>query len=311
MKLSVVTSLYRSAPHLPEFVARASAAAAAFAGDEWEMILVNDGSPDASLEAALAEREKEPRIKVVDLSRNFGHHKALMTGVSQARGEWVYLIDCDLEEPPELLSELTAALAGEPEADVAYGVQKHRRGGWFERVSGAVFYRLMRWSAEFDYPADPLTARLMSRRYVEALKQFDEREYDLWVNFALAGFRQLPVPAEKGDKGSSAYTLRRKVRHAVESLTASGAGPLYLIFILGWIIFLASLAQMAFLVINKLFFQVPWGWSYLTASIWGLGGIIMISLGTVGIYLAKVFVETKKRPGVIIRRVYDERDPRP
>ena len=112
--------------------------------------------------------------------------------------------------------------------------------------------------------------------------------------------------AVKGDKGSSAYSLRRKVRHAVESLTSSSAGPLYLIFLLGWVIFLATLGQMAFLVINKLFFHVPWGWSYLTASIWGLGGLIMISLGTVGIYLAKVFVETKRRPGAIVRHFYHE-----
>ena len=306
MKLSIVTSLYRSEPYLAEFVSRAAAAAAGFAGDDWEIVLVNDGSPDDALALALKLRQQDARIKVADLSRNFGHHKALMTGVTLAQGEWVYLIDCDLEEPPELLAELAAALQADPAADVAYGVQEKRRGGWFERISGSVFYQLMRWCADFEYPADTLTARLMSRRYVEALKQFAGSEYDLWVNFALAGFRQLPVMAVKGDKGSSAYSLRRKVRHAVESLTSSSAGPLYLIFLLGWVIFLATLGQMAFLVINKLFFHVPWGWSYLTASIWGLGGLIMISLGTVGIYLAKVFVETKRRPGTIVRHFYHE-----
>ena len=301
MKLSIVTSLYCSEPYLEEFVRRCSAVA----GEDHEIILVNDGSPDGSLQKALALQQENPAIRIVDLSRNFGHHKALMTGIRAAVGDRVFLIDCDLEEPPELLCALTAALDIDPEADVAYGVQKQRKGGWFERVSGRIFYRIMQSLSEVEYHADTMTARLMSRRYVESLKTFDDREYDLWVNFALAGFRQIPVLADKGDKGSSCYTLRRKIRHAVESITASSAMPLYLIFLLGAVVFGMAVLHLGFLVVNKLFFDVPVGWSHVVASIWGIGGLTMIGIGTVGIYLAKVFVETKKRPAVIIRQVYD------
>ena len=301
MKLSIVTSLYCSEKYLDEFVRRCAAAA----GENYEIILVNDGSPDDSLQKALSLQQQEPAIRIVDLSRNFGHHKALMTGIRAAQGSRIFLIDCDLEEPPELLHALTDALNADPEADVAYGVQNQRKGGWFERISGGIFYRIMQLLSEVEYPADTLTARLMSRRYADALKEFDDREYDLWVNFALAGFRQIPVPADKGDKGTSCYTLRRKIRHAVESITASSAMPLYLIFLMGILVFAAAVLHLGFLVVNKLFFDVPVGWSHVVASIWGIGGLTMIGIGTVGVYLAKVFIETKKRPAVIIRQVYD------
>jgi putative glycosyltransferase len=306
MKLSVVTSLYCSAPYLPEFIRRTTAAAAHFAGDDFELVMVNDGSPDEALAVALKFRAADPRIKIVDLSRNFGHHQALMTGIAHTVGDYVFLIDCDLEEAPELLGEFARRLTADPDADVAYGVQKTRRGSWFERFSGQLFYRLMRILSDLDYPADTLTARLMTRRYVEALKLFDDREFDLWINFSLAGFTQLPVPAEKNAKGVSAYTLRKKIRHAVESITASSAGPLYLIFAAGWIVFSFAVLHLAFVAVNRIFWQVPVGWSHLVASIWGLGGMLMISVGTVGIYLAKIFIETKKRPAAIIRKIYGD-----
>lgn len=304
MKLSIVTSLYRSEPYLAEFLRRAAEAARPLAGEDFEVIFVNDGSPDNSLETALRLRRDEPRLTVVDLARNFGHHHALMAGIRRAAGERVFLIDVDLEEPPELLGELWRVLEEHPEADVAYGVQRERKGGWFERWSGRLFYRVMRLLSPVDYPADTLTARLMSRRYVESLKLFRDREFDLWVNFALAGFVQLPVEAVKTDKGSSSYTFGRKLRHALESVTSSSAAPLYGIFLLGMAVFLTALGYLGFLVVNKIFWEVPVGWSMLAASIWGMGGMIMISIGTVGIYLGRVFVECKQRPEVIVRRVY-------
>ncbi len=304
-KLSVVSSLYWSSPYLAEFCSRAAAAARRFAGEDFEIVLVNDGSPDDALAVALRLRRDEKRIRIVDLSRNFGHHRALMTGIAAATGEWIFLIDCDLEEAPELLELLAARQAAEPDADVVYGVQHSRRGGWFERVSGRAFYWLMGKLSDLEYPADTLTARLMSRRYVEALKLFEDREFDLWVNFALAGFKQLPVTAEKLDKQQSAYTMRRKVRHALNSITSSSAMPLYLIFAAGAVIFGIAVLHLFFLVINKIFWDVPVGWSHVVASIWGLGGMIMISVGTAGIYLGKVFIETKKRPMAVIRRIYE------
>ena len=128
MKFSIVSTLYQSAPYIVEFYQRATAVAQQFAGDDYEIILVNDGSPDNSCELAIKLTETDNHVVVIDLSRNFGHHKAIMTGLVQALGEYIFLIDCDLEEEPEWLSRFTMKM-GREQCDVVYGVQERRKGG--------------------------------------------------------------------------------------------------------------------------------------------------------------------------------------
>ncbi len=137
MKLSVVTTLYQSALYLPEFHKRIVDAAADISSD-FEVIYVNDGSPDDSLAISINIAQLDPRVVVVDLARNFGQHKAIMTGLKYARGELVFLIDSDLEEAPELISDFSACMT-RIECDVVFGVQKRRKGAAFERMSGAAF----------------------------------------------------------------------------------------------------------------------------------------------------------------------------
>jgi putative glycosyltransferase len=287
-----------------EFYRRITASAQA-TGLDYELILVNDGSPDDSLNLALELQQTDPRVVVVDLSRNFGHHKAIKAGLRQARGELVFLIDCDLEEAPELLTRFWDHWQTLQDTDVLYGVQKERKGGFFERISGKIFYAVLNFLiSEVTYPANPLTARLMSRRYVDRVLEFDEREYDLWFSFALTGFRQAALEADKGNKGSSAYTLRRKLKLASETITATSSKPLVLIFGLGIAISGLSFCYLAYLLVNKLFFDVLIGWTSILGSIWLIGGLLMLSIGVIGIYLSKIFIETKKRPEYIIKEVY-------
>ncbi|MCH7501573.1 MAG: glycosyltransferase family 2 protein, partial [Nitrospinae bacterium] len=151
MRLSIVSTLYNSAPHLLEFYERLTQCAQGITHD-YEMILVNDGSPDASLDLALQLYEKDQRIRVIDLSRNFGHHKAKMTGLQHARGEYVFLIDSDLEEPPETLKRFWDEMQKARDLDVVFGVQEKRKGGLFERVSGAVFYKIINWFGDVKIP---------------------------------------------------------------------------------------------------------------------------------------------------------------
>src|SRR6187399_3308097 len=140
MMLSIVTSMFRSEAYVQEFYERCTAAARQLT-DSYEFVFVHDGSPDNSLQAVLQLRERDPRVRVVDLSRNFGHHKALMTGLARARGERVFLIDCDLEEDPAWLLTFDREMRATG-ADVIYGVQSERKGGWFERVTGDLFFRI-------------------------------------------------------------------------------------------------------------------------------------------------------------------------
>jgi len=167
MELSIVTTMYHSAPYIEEFYERVSKAAKKITGD-YEIIFVNDGSPDNALDIAVALHEKDSRVIVVDLSRNFGHHRAMMTGLGYARGEKVFLIDCDLEEEPELLATFHEKFTKDG-CDVVYGVQKTRKGGAFERITGNLFYTVFNRLSGIRMPHNLVTARLMSGRYVKSL----------------------------------------------------------------------------------------------------------------------------------------------
>ena len=307
MKLSIVTTLYNSAPYLVEFYDRVCATTGQIS-DDAEVILVNDGSPDKSLDVALELHQKDPRVRVIDLSRNFGHHKAIMTGLAHARGDLVFLLDSDLEEEPELLPVFHEALSTN-KADVVFGVQQKRKGDLFERLAGTLYFRVFNLLSVQRIPANHITARLMTRRYVAALMQHQEREFVLSGLWVLTGFKQVPIAVTKHHTSPSTYKLRQKFSHLVNAITSFSNKPLILIFYLGsFIMILASLAALD-MIIRRLFFGVMLeGWASLIVSIWLLGGITIFCLGVIGIYLAKIFSETKQRPYTIIRDVY-ERDP--
>ncbi|MFL6202291.1 MAG: glycosyltransferase family 2 protein, partial [Thermoanaerobaculia bacterium] len=252
MDLSIVSSLYRSAPYLREFHRRASDAARQL-GLDYEIILVNDGSPDESLELALELQQGDPRLCVIDLSRNFGHHKAMMTGLAHSHGDRVFLLDSDLEEEPELLLPFAEALE-RTGADVVFGVQQCRKGGFVERVTGAVFYRLFNWLAAQEVAPNQLCARLMTRRYVDSLVAHRDREVFLAGLWAATGYQQIAVPALKHSKGVSSYRLERRVSLAVNAITSFSSRPLEMIFYLGSLLLVLALAAAAILIIRRLFF---------------------------------------------------------
>src|SRR5262249_22005503 len=153
------TTLYYSAPYLEEFYARIKTEAERITHD-YEIIFVNDGSPDNALNIAIALYENDDQVRIIDLSRNFGHHKAIMTGLAHARGSLVFLIDSDLEEEPELLGKFYNEIHNSG-ADVVYGVQRTRKGGFFERISGSIFYRIFNWLSIYPIPQNLITVRLM------------------------------------------------------------------------------------------------------------------------------------------------------
>jgi putative glycosyltransferase len=305
MKLSIVTTLYNSAPYLLEFHDRCYAAASAIT-DDLEFVFVNDGSPDNSLEAALELRRKDPRIRIVDLSRNFGHHKAMMTGLVHARGDLVFLLDSDLEEEPELLHKFYEEMT-RTAADVVFGVQEQRKGKLFERVTGAVYFKVFNFFSTYPIPTNHITARLMSRSYVAALVSHREREFVMSGLWAVTGFKQLAVKVRKHHKQTSAYSLGRKIAHLVNAITSFSNKPLVLIFYLGCLILLfSSIAAMDLILRKILFGTLMQGWASLIISIWLLGGLTIFCLGVIGIYLAKIFIEVKHRPYTIIKQVFEE-----
>lgn len=306
MKLSIVATLYRSGPYIQEFHQRASTSAFSLVGNDYEIVLVNDGSPDNSLEIATTIAEKDPHVIVVDLSRNFGHHKAMMTGLSYARGERVFLIDSDLEEEPEWLIDFWGQMLKD-NCDVVFGAQKNRKGGWFERLSGFVFYKIFNALAGFDLPTAMVTARLMTRRYLDALLLHRERELSIGGLYYITGFDQRSKVIKKLSSSPSTYTLRRKFSLMVNSIASFSSKPLVGIFFFGLSVLALSLGIILYFAINALFFGYPpTGWTSLIISVWALGGLVISCIGIVGIYISKIYEETKQRPYTIIRDVYQK-----
>lgn len=307
MELTIVSTLYCSAPYLEEFYTRMSGAARNITGD-YEMILVNDGSPDNSLDIAVELHEKDGRVKVMDLSRNFGHHKAMMTGLAHARGERVLLIDCDLEEEPELIEEFYSRMES-TNADVVYGTQISRKGGWFEKWTGSLFYKAFNFLSEVKIPENVLTMRLMTRRYVASLITHRDREVFLLGLWTITGFKQVPIAVRKHGKKTSTYNIGRKLGILVNALTSFSSRPLILVFYIGGVISLLAGGAAGWLIIRRLFFEeFLGGWPSLIVSIWLLGGVNIFCIGLVGVYLSKVFSETKSRPYTIIRNIHEKKE---
>ncbi|MBB3315503.1 putative glycosyltransferase [Rhizobium sp. BK181] len=306
MKLSVVATLYRSAPYLAEFYQRATSSAQKFAADDYEIVLVNDGSPDNSLQMAVHLTESDPHVVVVDLSRNFGHHKAMRAGLEHARGDLVFLIDSDLEEEPEWLTGFADQMAAE-NSDVVFGVQTSRKGDFVERWSGHLYYAMLNWLLNIDHPKNITTSRLMTRRYVNALLMYQEREAVISCLWVLTGFKQSPQAIKKHMTSETTYRLPKKISHLVNAVTSFSDFPLRMIFYCGVFVLTCALFYTFFLVVNRLYTAEPVdGWTSIMVSVWLLGGTIISFIGIIGIYLSKIFSETKQRPYVIVRNIYGQ-----
>lgn len=304
MKLSIVASLYMSAPYIEEFCSRASKAARQLVGEDFEIVLVNDGSPDTSLDIAVALIDTCPQLKVVDLSRNFGHHKAMLTGLAHAQGERIFLLDVDLEEEPEWLLPFVEHME-QNTSDIVYGVQNKRKGDWFERWSGGLYYRLFNWLCDVKQPKNAVTARLMTRRFVTALLQHKEHTTIFSAICVITGFTQSSLSVHKHSTSPTTYIFRKKVAAVLNAVTSFSDVPLKIIFCVGFTIFLFSCCFAGWIFYKKLFSDyILDGWTSLMISVWILGGIMISFIGIIGLYLSKVFIETKNRPYTIIRKVY-------
>ena len=274
LDLSIVSTLYRSEACLDEFcrrvveVARASSSA-------FEIILVNDGSPDSSLARALQLQKEIPELTVIDLSRNFGHHPAILAGLRDARGKKIFLIDSDLEEEPEWLSAFQERMQTE-KADVVFGQQVRRKGKLGEQVTGGIFYKVF---------------NALSELFLGGV-------------FVIAGFKQVAVPITKGSRKTTTYSLARRLSLFVNALTSFTTRPLQIVFTIGSLVIFVAFIAFSFILYGGLRGETLVGWASVMATIWLFGGLVMMSLGVIGIYLAKVLIEVKQRPAYTIRAVY-------
>lgn len=302
MEISVVATLYNSAPYIREFVERSHSALKAITND-FEVVLVDDGSPDDSLAIALSVLPERPFLKVVELSRNFGHHKAMMTGLEHTTGRLVFLIDVDLEEPPELLNDFYSALL-EGAWDVVYGFQKERKGALLERVGGDLAWRFLNLFLPVKIPHSHSTVRLMTRDYVNALLLHKEHKTAIGGLWVMTGFRQKGLEFEKRSRGKTSYGLSRRLVALLDSITSFSELPLFIIFYIGCIVILGSIVMAGWLIFRRLHGYLLAGWASTIVLLTFFGGLTVFSIGVVGLYVSRIFIETKGRPYTVIRKIH-------
>jgi glycosyltransferase involved in cell wall biosynthesis len=303
--ISVVIPCYNEQEVLPEFHARITAAMEGI-GLPFELVYVNDGSRDGTLALMLQAQAADPRVAVVNLSRNFGKEIALTAGLDHAAcSDAVVVIDADLQDPPEVIPALVAAWR--QGFDVAYAQRSVRHGeSWLKRVTAAGFYRVMqRLGGRVQLPQDTGDFRLMSRRSLDALLQLREQHRFMKGLFAWVGFPSVAVPYDRAPRaaGTTKWNWWKLWNLSLEGSTSFTVGPLKIASYLGLGIAFISAVYIVQLLLRTLLFGNPVaGYPSLMAAVLFLGGVQMMMLGIIGEYLGRVFNETKGRPLYIVER---------
>jgi putative glycosyltransferase len=307
MELSVVTTVYKSRVFLSRFIQETLDVIAELGIQEYEIIFVNDGSPDDSLQYLIEMKKKYPCLVLIDLSRNFGHHYAIQAGLSVSNGQKVFLIDNDLETPPAILLKFYHCFKSNSNVDVVFGFQEERKGAFIERFFGGVFWKVLNMLSDIQVPHNILTERLMTRRYVDALLTMGDANLFLGGMFHWIGFSQEGVPVRRMIReGKSTYSKRKRVELMIQAITSFSSKPLEWLFFMGGFISLSSVLFILYLVVQKLVYQdeVSLGWTSIIAVNLLVMGIISTFLGLIGLYVSKIFKQVQGRPNVVIREIY-------
>lgn len=304
LRLSVVVPCYNEEAVLLMLEARLAAACREQVGEDYEIVLVNDGSTDRTWPLICVLAERNPRVLGVDLSRNHGHQLAVTAGLQVCRGDFVMMIDADLQDPPELLGAMIAKI--EAGADVVYGQRIARHGeSTFKRGTASVFYKLLNRLAEQDIPVDTGDFRLMTRRVVDQLNAMPERYRFIRGMVSWIGFEQVALPYERAPRaaGETHYPLRRMVRLALDAITSFSTVPLRIASHLGMLTGLAGFAMLSWAIWRWFEEGTIIGWTSTIAVMLIMGSIQLIILGVFGDYLGRLYIESKGRPLFIVREV--------
>jgi dolichol-phosphate mannosyltransferase len=298
--ISVVTPVYRAEGCLEELYRRLVAALSGITQD-FEIVMVEDCGGDRSWEIIQALAQKDARVKGIQFSRNFGQHYGITAGLDYCDGDWVVVMDCDLQDRPEEIPRLYAKAREGHEIVIAR--RGRRSDPLAKRMTSWVFYRLFSWLAEIDYDGQAGNFRIVSRKVVESFRQMREqlRFFGGLINWM--GFPATAIDVQHDERyaGPSTYTLAKLWKLAFETIVAYSDKPLRLSVRFGFVLAFLAFCYGLYIVVHALLYgSAISGWASLIVSIYFMGGIIIAILGVMGIYLGKAFDEVKKRPLYIV-----------
>jgi len=307
--LSIVVPVFNEEESLRELHSRLTAAIPL--DERCEIVLVDDGSRDASWPIMRDLAAGDPRLRLIRLSRNFGHQAAITAGLAASRGEAVIVIDADLQDPPELIADLVARW--HEGFDVVYAVRAKRTGeSRFKLATSSLFYKLLRRISDADITENAGDFRLMSRRVVTALGEMPERSRFLRGMTSWVGYRQTGVEYEREVRfaGESKYSTRKMARLALDGITSFSTVPVRLVAWLGFALVAFCMVVLGWTLYTRFFTtEATPGWTSLLVVVLLLGGVQLLSLGIIGEYVARIFEETKRRPLYFIADVVETLEP--
>lgn len=273
-------------------------------GEPWELVLINDGSRDRTPEIMRELHAADPRVKVVDFARNFGHQIAVSAGLDYAQGDAIVIIDADLQDPPQVILDMIGRW--KEGYEVVYAVRTERKGEtWFKEFTAKLFYRIIYRITDVDIPLDTGDFRLMDHKVVGAMKQMKERNRFIRGMTSWVGFRQTGVPYVRQERyaGETHYPFRKMLKFALDAITGFSYAPLQLATYLGFTIAGLSAVAALLVVYARLFMGTTpfYGQATTLVTVLFLGGVQLITLGIIGEYLGRIYDEVKGRPLYIVR----------
>jgi polyisoprenyl-phosphate glycosyltransferase len=306
-RVSVAIPIYNEEAVVPELVRRTTAVLDSLPGGPHEVVFVNDGSSDGTLGMLEAAAERDPRIVVVELSRNFGHQIALAAAIDQVSGDVVVLMDGDLQDPPEAIPSLVDHY--QQGYDVVYAQRVNRKEPWWLRMCYYIFYRLLAALSSIELPLDSGDFGLMSRRVVDEIRAMPEHHRYLRGLRTWVGFRQIGIPIERAARhaGRTKYSPLKLLKLASDGIFAFSIVPLRAAAILGAIAIICSVLFALYSIYAKFWLRVPQGFTALIFVITFLSGMNLFFLGIIGEYVGRVYEEAKARPHYVVRRVFSQR----
>jgi len=303
-RVSLVVPVFNESEVLSTFYERASSALAALAGLDHEIVFVDDGSRDDSYQQLLDLASRDPHVRVIKFSRNFGHQIAITAGIDYARGDCVVVIDADLQDPPEVIEAMIAKWR--EGFDVVYGVRAERDGERaMKLLTASAFYRLLDRVTNIKIPADVGDFRLMSRRAVDQLKSLREKDRFVrglvsWIGFYQTGVR---YHRDKRYAGETKYPYRKMIKFAFDGITSFSTAPLKLATWFGYAASALAFLYLLSVFVQKLLGYTVQGWATIMVAVLFIGGVQLVCIGILGEYLGRIFNEVKPRPMYVVEEV--------